>query len=134
MSVTRAARTDLRLLHERDPAMAAAALAVLVALEQGRVTPESLRSFVKTGDLTDCGKVRFGTVQRPGSHRMVLRGRDSGWEVLEVVVVEERTDDLPYLLAGLRLARLDDDPVRRSDAQRRVQRLLGRRGLPGESR
>lgn len=40
----------------------------------------------------------------------------------EVIAVEDRTGDLPYLLAGLRLGRLDD-PIRRSEAQRRVARI-----------
>jgi hypothetical protein len=41
--------------------------------------------------------------------------------------IEDRTGDLPYLLAGLRLSRLED-PVRRSDAQRRVARIRQLRG------
>jgi hypothetical protein len=48
--------------------------------------------------------------------------------VSEVVAVEDRTQDLPYLLAGLRLGPIGD-PVRRSDAQRkvfRVRKLLDR--------
>ena len=45
-----------------------------------------------------------------------------GFEVSEVIAVEDRAGDLPYLLAGLRLGRLQD-PVRRSDAQRRIARI-----------
>jgi len=57
--------------------------------------------------------------------------RDVGrgnFEVCEVITVEQRTEDLAYLLAGLRLGRIDD-PVRRSDIGRRVDRIqkaLGR--------
>lgn len=38
----------------------------------------------------------------------------STFMVSEVIAVEDRTQDLPYLLAGLRLLRIDD-VVRRSD-------------------
>lgn len=61
-------------------------------------------------------------------HRIVVRSVGNRFEASEVVAVEGRTQDLPYLLAGLRLGRLVD-PVRRSDAQRklsRVRQLLGR--------
>ena len=43
-------------------------------------------------------------------------------DVVDVIAVEDRLEDLPCLLAGLRLHRIDD-PVRRSDAQRRVARI-----------
>ena len=56
-------------------------------------------------------------------HRIVVRDLGTGnVEVSEVIAIEDRTDDLPYLLAGLRLGRLED-PVRRSDAGRRVDRI-----------
>jgi hypothetical protein len=56
-------------------------------------------------------------------HRIVLRDLGEGaLEVSEVIPLEDRTADLPYLLAGLRVGRLED-PVRRSDAQRRVVRI-----------
>jgi hypothetical protein len=56
-----------------------------------------------------------------------------GFEVSEVIAgedtacgsrtcVEDRTGDLPYLLAGLRWGRLEE-PILRSDAQRRVERI-----------
>lgn len=47
---------------------------------------------------------------------------EGGFEVSEVSAVEDCTGDLPYLLAGLRLGRLEV-PVRRADAQRRVARI-----------
>ena len=52
----------------------------------------------------------------------MVREAGGHFEVVEVVAVEDRSGDLPYLLAGLRLGRLDD-PVRRSEAQRRVARI-----------
>ena len=63
-----------------------------------------------------------------GHHRPVDR-----YEGSEVITVEARTEDLAYLLAGLRLGRIDD-PVRRSDIGRRVDRIqkaLGRRDSDG---
>jgi hypothetical protein len=53
--------------------------------------------------------------------------------VCEVITVEARTEDLAYLLAGLRLSRIND-PIRRSDISRRVNRIqkaLGRNDLDG---
>jgi hypothetical protein len=47
----------------------------------------------------------------------VRRFREQGLDAEPVIL-----GDLPYLLAGLRLGRLDD-PVRRSEAQRRVARI-----------
>jgi hypothetical protein len=61
-------------------------------------------------------------VQGEPELRIVVRDLgDGAFEVSEVCAVEVRTGDLPYLLEGLRLGRLDD-PVRRSEAQRRVAR------------
>jgi hypothetical protein len=84
--------------------------------------PVSLHDYVKTGDPTDRGKIVVAVEGEP-EHRIVVRdlGGDA-FEVSEVIAVEDRTGDLPYLLAGLRLGRLDD-PVRRSEAQRRVARI-----------
>jgi len=42
--------------------------------------------------------------------------------VSEVIAVEDRTNDMPYLLAGPRLGRIEND-VRRSDVGRRVHRI-----------
>jgi serine/threonine protein kinase len=78
-------------------------------------------AYAKTGDLTDCGKIVVAVDGEP-EHRIVVRSLQGRFEVSEVVVVEDRSQDLPYLLAGLRLARITD-PVRRSDAQRRVHRV-----------
>ena len=78
-----------------------------------------------TGDLTDCGRIVV-TVEGEAEHRIMVRdvGGD-GVEVSKVIAVEDRTGDLPYLLAGVRLGRLED-PVRRSDAKRRVARIQRR--------
>ncbi len=51
---------------------------------------------------------------------MVFQRDGEDWRVLAVIVVEERTDDIPYLLAGLRLGRITD-PVARGKAQRRLK-------------
>jgi hypothetical protein len=70
----------------------------------------------KTGDpthcLTYCGKILV--------------------EVCEVITVEARTEDLAYLLAGVRLGRIND-PVRRSDISRRVNRIQKALGRPEET-
>jgi len=91
------------------------------------MTPTELRDFGKAGDLSDCGKIVV-IVDGAPEHRIVVRSVSGRFEVSEVVAVEDRTQDLPYLLPGLRLGRIGD-PVRRSDAQRkvfRVGKLLGR--------
>ena len=94
---------------------------MLVLLQRGTIAATPLRDFTKTGDLSDCGKIVVAVDGEP-EHRIVVQQSDGVIEVIEVVAVEDRTGDLPYLLAGLRLGRLDD-PVRRSDAQRRVARI-----------
>jgi hypothetical protein len=67
-------------------------------------------------------------VEGGSEHRIVVRDLgEGGFEVSEVIAVEDRTGDLPYLLAGLRPGRLVD-PVRRSEAQRRVARFRQLRG------
>lgn len=100
---------------------------LLKQLDAGSIRPTELRDFGKTGDLSDCGKIVVIVEDAP-EHRIVVRSVSGRFEVTEVVAVEDRTQDLPYLLAGLRLGRIGD-PVRRSDAQRkvfRVRKLLGR--------
>lgn len=90
-------------------------------LDAGTLAPQPLRDFAKTGDLSDCGKIVIAVPNQP-EHRIVVRGRDGTFTVSEVIAVEDRTQDLPHLLAGLRLGRIDDT-VRRSDAGRRVHRI-----------
>lgn len=117
---------DLRIVATRSPAVLREVLRQLKRLDAGLLHPQPLNDFAKTGDLSDCSKI---VVALPGEpeYRIVVRLVDGAFHVFEVVAVEERTQDLPYLLAGLRLERMED-PVRRSDALRRVhrvRRLLG---------
>lgn len=121
------ARADLRALNERSPVMLREVFRLLKLLDGGAISPTPLRDFGKTGDLTDCGKIVVIVDGEP-EHRIVVRSVEGRFQVSEVVAVEDRTEDLPYLLAGVRLGRITD-PVRRSDAQRklfRVRRMLGR--------
>ena len=121
------AMEDLRGLAQRSQATLIEVFRLLKALDAGELSPVPLHDYAKTGDLADCGKIVVAVEGEP-EHRIVVRDRGGGsFEVSEVSAVEDRTGDLPYLLAGLRLARLED-PVRRSDAQRRVDRIRQLRG------
>ena len=120
------ARDDLRSVMERFPVVAIKVVATLRQLEFGNVQVQQLRNFGKTGDLTDCGKIPVIVDGFP-EHRIVVRDTGSGgFEVLDVVAVEERADDLVYLLTAVRLARLVQ-PVHRSDTERRIARILALR-------
>jgi hypothetical protein len=113
---------DLRSLAERSPVMLVEVFRLLKALDAGALSPVPLHDYAKTGDLTDCGKIVVELAGEP-EHRIVVRDLGGGdFEVSEVIAVEDRAGDLPYLLAGLRLGGFED-PVRRSDAQRRVDRI-----------
>jgi len=112
---------DLRALAERSRPMLVEVLRCLTRLDEGTITPRPLSDFAKTGDLRDCGKIVVAVEGEP-EHRIVVREVGGRYDIVEVVAVEDRTGDLPYLLAGLRLGRIDD-PVRRSDDVRRVQRI-----------
>lgn len=126
VSVRREALDDLRSLNVRRPAVAQEVLRLLRGLESGTVRPRRLRDFSKTGDLRDCGKIQVVVPDHP-EHRIVVREREANhFEVVEVLVIEERSDDLAYLLAGLRLGRIPD-PVRGSDLQRRIARIIAAR-------
>ncbi|MFA9432273.1 hypothetical protein [Egicoccus sp. AB-alg2] len=121
------AMQDLRRLAERSRAILIEVFRLLKALDAGELVPTPLHDYAKTGDLTDCGKIVVA-IDGEAEHRIVVRDLGGGaFEICEVIAVEDRTDDLPYLLAGLRLGRLED-PVRRSDAQRRVARIRQLRG------
>ncbi|MFO7960516.1 MAG: hypothetical protein R6U94_06190 [Nitriliruptoraceae bacterium] len=121
------AMDDLRRLAGHSQALLVEAFRLLKALDAGALVPLPLHDDAKTGDLTDCGKIVVA-VEGEAEHRIVVRDvGDGGFEVSEVIAVEDRTADLPYLLAGLRLGRLED-PIRRSDAQRRVARIRQLRG------
>lgn len=116
-----AALDDLRELAGRSPAVLREVFACLKRLDQGSLLPTPLQDFAKTGDLTDCGKIVIALEDEP-EYRVVVRNVEGDFHVSEVIAVEDRTGDLPYLLAGLRLGRIQD-PVRRSDTLRRVFRL-----------
>lgn len=116
------AMDDLRSLAERSEPLLVEVFRLLKALDAEEIHPVPLHDFTKTGDLTGCGKIVVALEGEP-EHRIVVRDlRERGVVVSEVVTVEERSGDLPYLLAGLRLDRIED-PVRRSDIQRRVHRI-----------
>ena len=116
-----AAADDMRALAQRSRPVLVEVFRLLVLLDRGSINATSLQDFAKTGDLRDCGKLVVAVEGEP-EHRIVVREVEGRVEVVEVVAVEDRTGDLPYLLAGLRPGRLDD-PVRRSEAQRRVARI-----------
>ena len=113
---------DLRSLAERSQVVLVEVFRLLKPLDEGVLAPVALHDYAKTGDPADCGKIVVALDGEP-EHRIVVRDLGAGnFEVSEVTTIEDRTDDLPHLLAGLRLGRLED-PVRRSDAQRRVDRI-----------
>lgn len=121
------AMEDLRRVAARSRRTLVEVFRLLKLLDAGGLTPLPLHDYAKTGDLTDCGKIVVAVEGEP-EHRIVVRdlGEDT-FEISEVITVEDRVHDLPYLLAGLRLDRLED-PVRRSDAQRRIDRIRNLRG------
>lgn len=116
-----AAMDDLKLVAARSQAVLTEVFRLLKRLDAGAVAPQPLQDFAKTGDLSDCGKLVVALAGEP-EYRIVVRGQGGTFTVSEVIAVEDRTQDLPYLLAGLRLGRIDD-AVRRSDAGRRVYRI-----------
>lgn len=113
---------DLRAIAQRSREVAIEVLRLLKLLDAGRLTPVRLHDYAKTGDLTDCGKIVVEVTGHP-EHRIVVRDLGRGrFEVSEVIAIEARAEDLAYLLAGLRLGRIED-AVRRSDTSRRVERI-----------
>lgn len=123
---TEAAEEDLEELHRRDRRLVAEALRLAKRVAQGALAGKRLQRYSKTGDLTDCSRVYFGATPGDDTHRIVFREVDGGTEVVEVVAVAERQSDVAYLLAALRLDRLDD-PIRRADARRRIAQTRKRR-------
>lgn len=119
--LTRDALGDLDLIHARSTDALREVFRQLRRLDRGEITPVPLQDYAKTGDLSDCGKIVVEMADGP-EYRIVVRDTDDGYDVVDVVVVEARQDDLAYLIAGLRLGRIAD-PIRRSDAQRRVARI-----------
>ena len=124
---------DLRRIAKRSPETAKEVLRLLKQLDSGELVPRRLQDYAKTGDLSDCGKILVEVDGQP-EHRIVVRDVGRGnFEVCEVITVDVRTEDLAYLLAGVRLGRIND-PVRRSDIGRRVDRIhkaLGRNEIEG---
>ena len=108
-------------LARRSRAVLLEVFRVLVLLDRGELAPTPLHDFSKTGDLTGCGKIVVAVEGEP-EYRIVVREEAEAVDIVDVIAVEDRAGDLPYLLAGLRLGRIAD-PVRRSDAQRRVDRI-----------
>lgn len=115
------AMQDLRSLAERSRPLTLEVFRLLKQLDAGELTPTPLHDYAKTGDLSDCGKMVV-VVEGEPEHRIVVRDLGGHFLVSEVIAVDDRSEDLPYLLAGLRLGRLDE-PVRRSEAERRIARL-----------
>lgn len=120
---TKAAAADVHRIAEVDRGLAEQALRLAIDIHDGRATGAPLNERGKTGDLSDCFKAPFGhEVDRP-SHHLVYRLVGDGVEVVEVVAVGPREQDVAYLLAGLRLGRIADEK-RRSLAERIVFRAL----------
>jgi hypothetical protein len=112
----------LRRLAERSRPTLLEVFRLLEALDACVLVPVPLHDYAKTGELTDCGKIVVAVEGEP-EHRIVVRDLGKGaFEISQVIAVEDRTADLPYLLAGLRLGRLED-PISRFEAQRRVARI-----------
>lgn len=93
----------------------------LKRLDAGEESPQVLHDYAKTGDLRDRGKIVVAVDGEP-EYRIVVRDLGGHFQVCEVVAVEDRERDFPYLLAGLRLGRITY-PVRRSDILRRIWRI-----------
>jgi hypothetical protein len=108
------AADDMRALADKSRPVLLEVLRLLKLLDLEQLSPTPLHDFSKTGDLSDCGKIVVAVEDEPEVGARV--------DVVDVIAVEHRTQDLPYILAGLRLGRITD-PVRRSDAQRRVARI-----------
>lgn len=116
-----AAIADLHDIKKRALPVLREVFAALKRLDQGELRPTPLKDFGKTGDLSDCGKIVVETDGHP-EYRIVGRDLGSTFEISEVVTVEERAEDLAYLLAGVRLGRITD-PIRRSDTERKIARI-----------
>ena len=88
------ATVDLRALAERSHATLVE-FWLLEALDARRLTPTPPHDFSKTDDLADCGKIVV-TVEGEPEHRIVVRDvGDGGFEISEVIAIEDRTGDLP---------------------------------------
>ena len=126
--LTAAALEDLDTIYARSVEALKQVFRQLRRLDDGEITPVPLQDYAKTGDLSDCGKIVVEVDNEP-EYRIVVRDTGTSYDVIDVLVVELRDDDLAYLLAGLRLGRIVD-PLRRSDAQRRIARIRQRHTPP----
>lgn len=109
---------DLKEIQRRSPAAIEPIFRLLKGLDSGAVEPKRLHDFAKTGDLSDCGKLVVEVDGEP-EHRIVVRSTSSGLEVIEIIAVEARAEDIAYLLAGLRLGRITG-AYEVADAKRKV--------------
>ncbi len=125
---TNTAIDDVHGIRERAAPVLRSVFTALKALDQGTLRPTPLKHYAKTGDPRDCGKVVVETAGHP-EYRIVVREVGGTIEIIEVVTVEERADDLAYLLAGVRLGRITD-PIRRSDTDRKIARIRKLRSGP----
>lgn len=116
-----AAKEDMRALAGKSERLFIEVMRLLKKLDQGSLSPRPLDDFANSGDLTDCGKIVVD-VEGEAEYRIVVREVGGDIDVVDVIAVENRLGGLPYLLAGLRMDRIED-PVRRSDAQRRVAQI-----------
>lgn len=123
-----AAQADVARIQKDDAAIAKKALQVAKDLEAGSVTGVKLRDAPRTGDLSDCCKIYFGSGSPP-SHRFVYREVSTAegltLEVVEVVAVEARQESYVYLLASSRLKRLPEETKKAFSAVH--QRVIARR-------
>lgn len=112
---------DVRALAQRSRPVLLEVLRLVELLDRGEVQPKSLHDFAETGDVSGWGKIVVAVDGEP-AYRIAVRNLAGTYEVTEVVAVGDRSGDLPHLLAGIRLGRLND-PVRRSEAMRRIHRI-----------
>ena len=120
------AQDDIRRLAEDNPKLPTRISMLFHLLENGTLTGEPLKDMARYGPLSDCYKVYFGAPGMPqNTHRIVHRLRlDGTIEVVEVVVVEERSEGYVYLLAADRLGRLpaESKPALEAEHQERIAR------------
>ncbi len=122
---TKAAAADVHRIAAADRDLAEMALRLAVSIREGKADGVPLTERTKTGDLSDWFKAPFGHDPTNPSHRLVYRFVDQVPEIVEVVAVGPRQDDAAYLMAGLRMERIED-PIQRSLAERIVHRVLNR--------
>lgn len=131
---TDAAIDDLRGIRDRATPVLRQVFRSLKRLDEGTIQPIPLEDYGKTGDLRDCGKIVVETKGHP-EYRIVVRQVGDTVEIIEVISVEERSADLAYLLAGVRLGRITD-PIRQADTKRKIARIVKLRAqkpAPSES-